>query len=79
MVLLEVIAASAAALPHHAYSDEVCHVREHPFPNAVDYARAARRRAQEGPFPLLLVPMFLGGVDSTLFNSTAYHLPVLTG
>ncbi|GGS81761.1 MFS transporter [Streptomyces badius] len=29
-------------------------------------------------FPLLLVPMFLGGVDSTLFNSVAYDLPVLT-
>lgn len=29
-------------------------------------------------FPLLLVPMFLGGVDSTLFNSIAYDLPVLT-
>lgn len=28
--------------------------------------------------PLLLVPMFLGGVDSTLFNSVAYELPVLT-
>lgn len=29
-------------------------------------------------FPLLLIPMFLGGVDSTLFNSVAYDLPVLT-
>jgi MFS family permease len=29
-------------------------------------------------FPVLLVPMFLGGVDSTLFNSVAYDLPVLT-
>ncbi|MDQ1013215.1 DHA2 family multidrug resistance protein-like MFS transporter [Streptomyces sp. V4I23] len=29
-------------------------------------------------FLLLLVPMFLGGVDSTLFNSIAYDLPVLT-
>ncbi len=29
-------------------------------------------------FPLLLVPMFLGGVDSTLFNSVAHDLPVLT-
>jgi MFS transporter, DHA2 family, multidrug resistance protein len=29
-------------------------------------------------FPLLLVPMFLGGADSTLFNSIAYDLPVLT-
>ncbi|MET7488371.1 MFS transporter [Streptomyces sp. NPDC005538] len=29
-------------------------------------------------FPLLLVPIFLGGVDSTLFNSVAYDLPVLT-
>lgn len=27
-------------------------------------------------FPLLLVPMFLGGVDSTLFNSIAYDLPL---
>lgn len=29
-------------------------------------------------FLLLLIPMFLGGVDSTLFNSIAYDLPVLT-
>ncbi|ASU79157.1 MFS transporter [Actinopolyspora erythraea] len=29
-------------------------------------------------FPLLLIPIFLGGVDSTLFNSVAYDLPVLT-
>ncbi len=29
-------------------------------------------------FPLLLIPMFLGGVDSTLFNSIAFDLPVLT-
>lgn len=29
-------------------------------------------------FPLLLAPMFLGGVDSTLFNSIAHDLPVLT-
>lgn len=29
-------------------------------------------------FPLLLIPMFLGGVDSTLFNSVSYDLPVLT-
>ena len=29
-------------------------------------------------FPLLLAPMFLGGVDSTLFNSVAHDLPVLT-
>ncbi|MER6225075.1 MFS transporter [Streptomyces sp900105755] len=29
-------------------------------------------------FPLLLIPVFLGGVDSTLFNSIAYDLPVLT-
>ncbi|QTA36805.1 MFS transporter [Streptomyces sp. CA-256286] len=28
-------------------------------------------------FPLLLIPMFLGGIDSTLFNSIAYDLPVL--
>ncbi|MDJ0363462.1 MFS transporter [Rhodococcus sp. H29-C3] len=29
-------------------------------------------------FPLLLIPMFLGGMDTTLFNSIAYDLPVLT-
>ncbi|MFG2533274.1 MFS transporter [Streptomyces sp. NPDC048516] len=29
-------------------------------------------------FPLLFIPVFLGGVDSTLFNSNAYDLPVLT-
>lgn len=28
-------------------------------------------------FPLLLIPMFLGGLDTTLFNSVAYDLPVL--
>ncbi|MEV8312241.1 MFS transporter [Streptomyces flavidovirens] len=28
-------------------------------------------------FTLLLIPMFLGGVDSTLFNSVSYELPVL--
>lgn len=29
-------------------------------------------------FPLLFIPVFLGGVDSTLFNSNAHDLPVLT-
>ncbi|GAB3292595.1 MFS transporter [Parasphingorhabdus pacifica] len=29
-------------------------------------------------FPVLLIPMFLGGLDTTLFNSIAYDLPVLT-
>lgn len=28
-------------------------------------------------FTLLLIPMFLGGVDSTLFNSVSYELPIL--
>ncbi|MFJ6694969.1 MFS transporter [Streptomyces sp. NPDC091272] len=28
-------------------------------------------------FPLLFIPVFLGGVDSTLFNANAYDLPVL--
>ncbi|MEU8894100.1 MFS transporter [Streptomyces sp. NPDC048442] len=29
-------------------------------------------------FPLLFIPVFLGGVDSTLFNANAYDLHVLT-
>lgn len=29
-------------------------------------------------FPLILIPVFLGGMDTTLFNSIAYDLPVLT-